>query len=290
MTADTRLLSSQSFRTALMKALILTVFTAVSLVVLFPLLALVISALRPGRDLMRFGITFDSLFAGDKSMRNFYDLFFAPRATYGYWFKNSLMITAVQTISSVFLTSLVGYGLAVYNFKGRNLLITLVLILMMVPLQILILPLYKLMIGLNLMDKMAGVILPFLLSPVAIFFFRQFCLGLPLELMDAARIDGVTELGIYFRIMTPLMLPAFGAMGILVGLQSWNNYLWPLIVLRTTRNFTIPIGLNSKLTPYGNNYEVLISGSVVAIIPIVVLFIFFQKYFVSGLSSGSLKG
>ena len=277
-------------RMLISRIFVFLIFAFISVFVLFPLLALFVSALRPGRDLMRFGITFDSLFAGNKSFTNFYDLFFGEKAVYGYWLRNSLLISAVQTILAVFLTSLVGYGLAVYQFKGRNVITTLVLILMMVPLQILILPLYKLTISLHLMDKMAGVIMPFLLTPVAVFFFRQFCLGLPLELMDAARIDGLGELGIYFRIMSHLMLPAFGAMGILVGLQSWNNYLWPLIVLRTTKNFTIPIGLNSKLTPYGNNYEVLISGAVVAVVPILILFFAFQKYFISGLTTGSIKG
>lgn len=269
---------------------LLLIFSCMSVIVLFPLFALIMSSFRPGTDLMRFGITIDSLMAEGKNLENYKELFFGKRSLYSLWFKNSLIILVLQTSITVFLTSFVGYGLAVYKFKGQNLIITLVLILMMVPLQILILPLYKMMITLKLMNTIMGVILPFLLSPVAIFFFRQFCLGLPLELMDAARIDGVNEYGIYFRIMTPLMLPAFGAMTILEGLKSWNSYLWPLIVLRTTKQFTIPIGLNTLLTPYGNNYNMLISGAVIATIPIIILFLMFQKYFISGLSSGSIKG
>ena len=269
---------------------LLLVMLAFCLVFIFPLYALVVASLRPGRDLMRFGITFQSLVPSGGNLDNFKELFFGKRAYFPYWLGNSLILIILQTTSTVFFTSLVGYGLAVYKFRGRNLLISLVLVLMMVPPQILILPLYKMMISMKLMNKHLGVVLPFMLSPMAIFFFRQFCLGLPLELLDAARIDGVSELGIYFRVMTPLMLPAFGAMAILEGLRSWNNYLWPLIVLRTTKMFTIPIGLNSLLTPYGNNYDMLISGAVVATIPIIIIFLFFQKYFVSGLSTGSIKG
>lgn len=270
--------------------ILLIIFSALAVVVLFPLVALLMSSFRPGSDLLRFGISIDSMMAEGKNLDNYKGLLFAKKALYPYWFKNSILILLLQTSITVFLTSLVGYGLAVYQFKGRTFLTSMVLVLMMVPLQILILPLYKMMITMHLMDKMGGVILPFILSPVAIFFFRQFSLRLPLELMDAARIDGVGEIGIYFRIMSHLLLPAYGAMAILEGLKSWNNYLWPLIVLRSNKSFTIPIGLNTLLTPYGNNYDNLISGAVIATIPIIILFLMFQRYFISGLASGSVKG
>ncbi|MDA3812527.1 MAG: carbohydrate ABC transporter permease [Spirochaetaceae bacterium] len=270
--------------------IIFLAFTIMATITLFPLFALIMSSFRPGTDLMRFGITMDSLLAGGKNLNNYKELFFGERSLFTSWFKNSLILLFLQTAITVFLTSLVGYGLAVYKFKGKNIIVGLVLILMMVPLQILILPLYKMMISMKLMNTLAGVVIPFILSPVSIFFFRQFCLGLPLALMDAARIDGVSEYGIFFRIMSHLMLPAYGAMAILEGLKSWNSYLWPLIVLRTTKQFTIPIGLNTLLTPYGNNYNMLISGAVIATIPIIILFLLFQKYFISGLSSGSIKG
>lgn len=270
--------------------ILLILFSALSVVVLFPLVALIMSSFRPGADLLRFGISVKTMFADGKNLDNYRVLLFGEGELYRFWFVNSIMILLLQTTITVFLTSLVGYGLAVYDFKGRRLLTTLVLVLMMVPIQILILPLYKMMISMKLIDTVIGVILPFILSPVAIFFFRQFSLGLPLDLMDAARIDGVGEIGIYFKIMSPLLLPAYGAMAILEGLKSWNNYLWPLIVLRSTKSFTIPIGLNTLLTPYGNNYDNLISGAVLATIPIIVLFLMFQRYFISGLSSGSVKG
>lgn len=279
-----------NYSSILVRIFISIVFICMSIVILFPLFALIMSSFRPGADLIRFGISIKSLTASGRNLDNYYELFFGKRSLFIIWLKNSLLISAIQTIITVFLTSMVGYGLAVYKFKGRNLIVTFVLILMMVPLQILILPLFKMMITFKFLNTIRGIIIPFLLSPVAIFFFRQFCLGLPLNLMDAARIDGVSEFGIYFKIMSHLMLPAYGAMVILEGLKSWNNYLWPLIVLRTTKNFTIPIGLNALLTPYGNNYDKLISGSVISTIPIIILFLFFQKYFISGLSSGSIKG
>jgi arabinosaccharide transport system permease protein len=108
--------------------------------------------------------------------------------------------------------------------------------------------------------------------------------------MDAARVDGCSEYGIFVRIMMPLMAPAFAAMAILQAMNSWNNFLWPMIVLRTNDMLTLPIGLSSLLTPYGNNYDVLIAGSVLAILPILVVFLFFQRYFIEGMTAGGVKG
>ncbi|MGL1892983.1 MAG: carbohydrate ABC transporter permease [Spirochaetaceae bacterium] len=264
-------------------------FTVMAIITLFPLFTLIMSSFKPGKDLMRFGITMKSLLSSGKNFDNYVELFTGKKSLFTLWFKNSLLLLILQTSITVFVSSIVGYGLAVYKFKGRNLIVTLILILMMVPLQILILPLYKMMISFKLMNTLAGVLIPFLVSPVAIFFFRQFCLGLPKALMDAARIDGLSEYKVFSKIMAPLMLPAYGAMIILEGLKSWNSYLWPLIVLRSTKQFTVPIGLNTLLTPYGNNYDMLISGAVIATIPIIIIFIVFQKHFVSGLAAGSVK-
>jgi arabinosaccharide transport system permease protein len=131
--------------------------------------------------------------------------------------------------------------LALYDFKGRNLIFGFVLFILMVPFEILMLPLFQLMISMNLINTYTAVILPAVVAPVAVFFFRQYAIGLPKELMDAARIDGATEYGIFFKIMLPLMAPSMAAMAILQGLGSWNNFLWPLIVLRSNDMFTLPI-------------------------------------------------
>ena len=142
----------------------------------------------------------------------------------------------------------------------------------------------------RIIDTVWGVVLPFIAMPLPIFFFRQFLSGIPKDLLDAGRVDGSSEYGIFGRIMLPLMAPSFAAMGIFVGMNSWNGFLWPLIVWRTDTNFTLPIGLNTLLSPYGNNYDVLIAGSVFAILPIIVLFFCFQRYFIAGMTAGSVKG
>ncbi len=263
-------------------------FVIISFIALFPILNLLISSFRPSSDIMRNGISL--VFDPSKMSFDNYLYIFTQGGNYWSWFKNSLSISAITIILSLFFSSMVGYALALYDFKGRNLIFGFVLFILMVPFEILMLPLFQLMISMNLINTYTAVILPAVVAPIAVFFFRQYAIGLPKELMDSARIDGATEYGIFFKIMLPLMTPSMAAMAILQGLGAWNNFLWPLIVLRSNDMFTLPIGLATLLTPYGNNYDILIAGSVMTIIPIIILFIFFQRYFVAGLTVGGIKG
>ncbi|MCL7747687.1 carbohydrate ABC transporter permease [Halalkalibacter alkaliphilus] len=263
-------------------------FAVVAFIALFPLLNLTLASFRPSTDLMRNGISL--IFDPSTLTLDNFIFIFTEAEIYWRWFWNSVWISLVIVVLSLLFSSMVGYALAVYDFKGRNFFFLLVLIILMIPFEILMLPLFQLMIKLNLVNTYTAVILPAIVAPVAVFFFRQYALGLPKELMDAARIDGCTEYGIFFRIMLPLMGPSLAAMAILQGLNSWNNFLWPLVVLRSNDMFTLPIGLATLLTPYGNNYDILLAGSVMTIVPIVILFIFFQRYFVAGLTVGGVKG
>jgi arabinosaccharide transport system permease protein len=256
---------------------------------LAPFFFMLISSFKPGDQIIKNGISANIDFE-IMSLQNYKTLFTERSGIYLHWYKNSVLITTIQTAVAVFLSSWVGYGLAVYEFKGKNLIFILVLVLMMVPIEILILPLYKLSITLRIIDSYAGVILPFIVPPVAVFFFRQFAVGLPTELIDAARIDGASEFGIFFKIMMPLMKPAFGAMIILQAMFSWNAFVWPLIVLRSNENFTLPIGLASLITPYGSSYDMIFSGAVISVVPIIILFMFKQNSFISGLTVGGVKG
>ncbi|QGH35983.1 ABC transporter permease subunit [Gracilibacillus salitolerans] len=269
---------------------IFTYFIIVCGIALFPFFAIIMAGFKPTADLMRYGVDL-SIKLDQFTLDNFKTLFSTRTGeVYFHWYKNSLIISFFYTCFSLLFSSLVGYGFGVYDFKGKNSLFVLVLIVMMLPVEILILPLYKMIISVGLIDTFTGVIAPFAVAPIAIFFFRQFAAGLPRELMDAGRIDGCSEYGLYFRIMMPLMLPAFGAMAILQGMRSWNDLLWPLIVLRTDLNFTLPIGLTALISPYEDNLDVLISGSIMTIVPMILLFLFFQRYFVAGLTAGGIKG
>lgn len=268
--------------------ILLIIFIIISIFALFPLFAIALGSLKPSQEILRFGLNL-KLQPELLTFKN-YSFIFSGGSDYFIWYKNSILITIVSTILCLLLTSMVGYGLAVYHFKFKNLIFGLVLIVMMIPVEIIMLPLYKLTMNLGLMDTLVGAFLPFVVAPIPIFFFRQYASGLPKDLLDAARVDGCTELGIYFRIMMPLMAPAFSSMAILQALHSWNSFLWPLIVLRSSEKLTLPIGLSTLLTPYGNNYDVLIAGSVMAIFPVLILYIFFQRYFIEGMTAGGVKG
>ena len=266
-------------------------FAALSFIVVFPIIAGLVASFRPGTELIRKGLSIDLDFS-TMTLANYKYLFGgnADSQKYFMWFKNSLILTFVSVVLTLLVCYIVAYGLSMYEYKLKNFLFFLVIATMMVPFEILILPLYKEMISLKLIDTMAGVVLPGICGASTIFFFRQYMIGLPKELLDAGRIDGATEYGICFKIMMPITKPAFAAMSILCAMGAWNNVLWPMLVYRSATKFTLPIGLNTLLTPYGNNYDVLIAGSMVGIIPVFVVFLCFQKYFIEGMTTGAVKG
>lgn len=264
------------------------IFAVVCFIVTAPLLISFIASWRPGKDLIRYGMSLKLDFSA--MCLNNYKYLVTGNHSYFLWFKNSMVLTVLTVVLTLLVCYFIAYGLTMYQYKLQNFLFFLVLATMMVPFEILMLPLYQEMIDLNLINSRAGAILPGLCAASTIFFFRQYMSGLPKELLDAGRIDGATEYGISIKIMMPITKPAFAAMSILCAMGSWNNMLWPLLVFRDADKFTLPIGLNTLLTPYGNNYDLLIAGSMFSILPIFVLFLCFQRYFIDGMTAGAVKG
>lgn len=259
--------------------------------VAFPLLAGLLASFRPGTELIRRGLSINLDFS-TMTLDNYIYLFSgnADSQKYFMWYRNSLVITITTVVLVLIICYFVSYGLSMYNFKLKNILFFLVIATMMVPFEILILPLYKEIIALGLIDTYAGVIITGLCNASTIFFFRQYMSGLPRELLDAGRIDGATEYGIAIKIFLPITKPAFASMAILQAMNTWNAVLWPLLVLRSANKFTLTIGLNTLLTPYGNNYDLLIAGSMFGILPILIIFLLFQKYIIEGMTAGAVKG
>ena len=266
-------------------------FVMLSFVIVFPIFAGLLASFRPGQELIRKGLSIDLDFS-TMTLNNYIYLFSGnvDSQKYFMWFKNSMVLTLISVVGTLAICYLVAYGLSMYEFPLRRILFFMVIATMMVPFEILMLPLYKEMITFKLIDTTAGVVLPGLCGASTIFFFRQYMIGLPKELLDAGRIDGATEYGICFKIMLPITKPAFAAMSILCAMGAWNNILWPMLVYRSANKFTLPIGLNTLLTPYGNNYDVLIAGSMFGIIPVFVVFLCFQSYFIDGMTAGAVKG
>jgi len=277
-----------------MKSKISTTLTFIALLILgilvmLPFVLMIIAAFTPVRDIFAGGLSIRLNFE-TATFDNFRALFTNRNGIYWRFFANSIFVTVVNTILVLIFTSMVGYGLGQYQFKGRNFLVILLLCTMMVPGTILLLPIFRLITNLGLMDSYWGVILPAMVPAFAIFFFRQYCVGLPKDYAEAARIDGCGEAMIFLRIYVPLMKPAFGAMGILTGMGIWNDFIWPMIVLRTTESLTLAPGILSSITPHENSFDIVFAGSLMAVLPIILLFLFNQKAFIEGLTIGGVKG
>jgi arabinosaccharide transport system permease protein len=260
----------------------------IALISLVPLLAIFVGTFQDGNEVIRRGMTFD-VDLGALSLDN-YVLLFTDSGPYFRWFANTLLLTVAQVAGTLLVSSFVAYGFAMYEFRTKTLWFVMVLLVMTVPFEMLMLPLYVQVNDMGLADTYTVIVLPFLASAVTIFFFRQYFLGIPKEIIEAGRVDGVSEFGIFFRLVLPITRPAMAAMAILNGMLCWNNFLWPLLVLRSPEKFTLPIGLNTLLTPYGNNYELLIIGAFFSLIPVLILFLAFQRFFIEGITAGAVKG
>jgi len=270
------------------RVVMIILFLILFVIIMIPFYAITLSSFKPGEALIRYGLNL-SIDPSIMSLDNFIFLF-TGQHDYFIWFKNSLILTIAQVAFTLFVSAFVAYGFATYEFKGKNFLFICVLLIMMVPFEILLLPLYTLINDLNMINSYSAIIVPGVANAATIFFFRQYLRSIPSEIIQSGRVDGANEYMIYFRLIMPVMKPSFAAMAILNGMNSWNNLLWPFMVLADQDKYTLSIGLKTLLTPYGNNYDLLIVGSFFSIIPIFVLFIAFQKYFVEGMTAGAVKG
>ncbi|GGN97028.1 L-arabinose transport system permease protein AraQ [Saccharibacillus kuerlensis] len=271
-----------------LKIVLFIFFTLLCALILIPFYAIAVASFKPGEELIRYGLNLK--FDLSVMSLNNYAYLFTGDHSYFIWFFNSLLLTVVQVALTLIVSATVAYGFSAYEFKGKNFLFICVLLIMMVPFEILLLPLYTLIFNLKLMNTYSAIVLPGIASAATIFFFRQYLSGIPKEIIAAGRVDGASEYGIYLRLILPIMKPSFAAMAILNGMNSWNNFLWPFMVLSDERKYTLPIGLKTLLTPYGNNYDLLIVGSFFSIIPIFLLFVAFQRYFIDGMTAGAVKG
>lgn len=275
---------------------LVVLFALLAFLIIVPLYALLLGTFKGGAELFVSGPNLNPTW--DKLHLNSWRYLFTGVMSdgvynphdYFIWYKNSLFIVLVQGGLTLLLSSMVAYGLSKYRFKGQNVMFLCVLLVMMIPLEILMLPMYSQINTMGLRDSYAGVMLPFLVSMSAVFFFRQFLEGVPIDLLDAGRVDGCTEYGIFFRIIMPVMLPAYASMAVMVGMGAWNGLLWPMLVISDMKKYTIPIGLNTLWSPYGNNYDLMITGSCFAIVPLLVLYLFAQRFIVEGMTAGAVKG
>lgn len=203
---------------------------------------------------------------------------------------NSIFITITYTLLSLLLHSMAGYALAKFEFKGKNLIFSIILITLMIPLQVLLIPLFKMMNSIGWQNSYQAVIVPSLANAFGIFLMRQNMISFPDSLIEAARIDGSGEFAIFFKIVLPTMRPAIGALGIYNFMAQWGNFMWPLIILSTKDKYTLPVALSALEGLQRKDFGVIMFGSTIATIPIMIIFLIFQRQFISGMLGGSVKG
>jgi ABC-type glycerol-3-phosphate transport system permease component len=203
---------------------------------------------------------------------------------------NSLLITSAVVLVQMFFSSLGGFALAKYEFAGKRAVMLGMLLTMMIPAQLLLAPLYELIYTFGLMDNYLGLIVPAAVSVFGMFLFRQSMLAIPDELLEAARIDGCSEFGLYWRIALPVSRPMIGAFCLVAFMGTWNAFLWPQIILHTRERFTLTVGLTQLVGTYTEQYGVMLAGTLLAILPAMVLFFILQREFISGLTAGAVKG
>ena len=205
-------------------------------------------------------------------------------------FANSLVVSLAITLGSLLVNTMAGYAFAKLRFRGRERMFQVLLAALVVPAQVAMLPLFLLMKELGLVNSFGGVIVPALASVFGIFLVRQYARSIPDELLEAARIDGAGELRIFFEVVLPMLKPVLVTLAIFTFMGSWNDFMWPLIVLTDQANYTLPVALASLSREHIMDVEMMMAGAVVTVLPVLLLFLALQRYYIQGLLLGSVKG
>lgn len=205
-------------------------------------------------------------------------------------FFNSLFLSVTITLISIFLNSMAGYAFAKFRFKNRDKIFNLLLSSMIIPAQVTMLPLFLMLKNFGLLNTYMAIIIPGLANIFGIFLIRQYVVSIPDSLIEAARIDGATEFQIYYKIILPLAKPILVTLGLFTFLGVWNDFLWPLIALTDNSMYTLPVALANLMGEHTKDPELMMAGAVITIIPVIVVFLVLQKYYIKGIMMGSVKG
>lgn len=204
-------------------------------------------------------------------------------------FFNSLFLAATITIISLFFNSMAGFAFAKYKFKGKNKLFKLLLSSMIIPAQVTMLPLFLMLKSLGLINTYMAIIIPGMANIFGIFLIRQYVLAIPDSLIEAAKIDGASDFLIYRKIILPLAMPILVTLAIFTFMGTWNDFLWPLIVLTDNSMYTLPVSLANLMGEHTKDTELMMAGSVITILPIIIVFLSLQKYYIKGILLGGIK-
>lgn len=256
-----------------------------ALLALTPMLWMLSASMMPAGE----ASTFPPHFLPSRpTLEHYRDLF--TRLSLGRYLLNSALIAVVVTGASLAVNSLAGYAFAKLRFRGRDRLFRALSAGLVLPVQVSMLPLFLLLKNLGLINTYWGVIIPGLASIFGIFLVRQYALSIPDEMLDAARVDGASELRIFWSIVVPGILPILATLAIWTFLATWNDFMWPLIVLSDESHYTLPVALANLSGEHVQDTELMMAGSMITVVPVLLVFLFLQRYYIQGVMAGSVKG
>jgi multiple sugar transport system permease protein len=259
----------------------------IALLFVLPLLWMVSTSLKPKSQWFAQSIEW---IPRTFTLRNYEQIFNNPSTPISSWFINSLLIATITTILVLTVDSLAAYAYARMEFPGRKLLFGTMLTTLFLPGIMFLVPNFLTIVNLNLLNTWAGVIIPALAGVFGVFFLRQFFESIPKELEEAAELDGANRFQIFYQIVLPLAKPALATLGILTFLGSWNDFLWPLLILRDPKLQTLPPGLRTLQGAYTSEYGVMLAGAVIVAVPVLIIYIVLQRFIVQSVASTGLKG
>ncbi|OXM87253.1 carbohydrate ABC transporter permease [Paenibacillus rigui] len=276
--------SGSPFAKHVLQAIVLLVLGSGTIVMVFPFVWMVATSLKLPQDVFSL-----QLIPRPLTLDNYVAIF--AKTPFLHWINNSFIVAAVTTVSVCFFDTVIGYVLAKFSFQGRKLIFVAILSTLMVPTEMLIIPWYLLSVQLGWADTYIGILFPGLISAFGIFLMKQFMESVPQDLLDAARIDGMSEWGTLLRIAVPLVRPALATLSILTFLGNWNAFIWPLIVTQSEAYQTIPVGLAffSSEQKDSSGWVMIMTGATLSIIPLILFFFIFQKQIIRGIALTGLK-
>jgi len=255
------------------------------LLTIVPFLYMMLGAFKPNAEIFGVPLTF---FPRNPTLDNMTALL--SKFPFARWALNTVVVAVVGAIFSVLLSSLAGFAFAKYEFRFKNILFMLLLATLLIPNQVLLVPQFQVIRELHWFNTYAALIVPRAVGAFGIFLMRQYTVNLPNELLDAARVDGATEFSIWWRIVLPLVRPGLAVLAILSFTGLWNDFLWPLIVTNDTSMFVLNLGLGALVGPYDYQYGILLSGALLSSLPVIIIFLIFQRQFIDGFIQGAFKG
>ncbi len=245
---------------------------------IFPVLWNIMGGFKNAKEASNFS---GSLFPKHPTLNNYIEIINSTPFLHYMW--NTLVYAGSVTIVALLIAAMAGYALARLDFPGRRAILIGILSTMMIPFSVIMIPLFLIVKSFGWVDSLWGLIVPSLFGAFSVFLCRQFFMGLPRELEDAGKIDGLSILGIFFRIALPLSRPILYALAIFIFLANWNSYLWPLILLQSQKNWVISLGISSFSTDHSTQWNLVMAGTTLAIVPTLILFALFQRKLVEGI-------